>query len=51
MAPAANRATINKTTIHNVPTLLAVFDDHGNAAVQYQAHHPMEVVHGFHKSH
>ena len=27
------------------------FDDHCNVAVLYPAHHPMEEVKGFHKSH
>ena len=27
------------------------FDDRSGATVQYRAHHPMEEVHGFYKSH
>jgi len=49
-APAANRVTINKTTMQNVPTLLAV-----SMAITmrryYTTNCPLEEVHDFHKSH
>ncbi len=35
----------------NEPTLLAIFDGHGGAPVQYRAHCPIEEVHGFGRSH
>jgi hypothetical protein len=49
IAPAAARATANKTTMQNVFTLLAVLMAVA-ARRYYRAHHPMEEVHGFHKS-
>ena len=50
ISPAADRVTINKTTMQNVPTLLAV----SMAIVMrryYTTNCPLEEVHGFHKSH
>jgi hypothetical protein len=47
---AAARATINTTIMQNVPTLLAVLMAIAMRRY-YRAHHPMEEVCGFHKSH
>jgi hypothetical protein len=51
IAPAAARATANKTTMQNTPPFAGHFDGRGGAPVLYRAHRPMEVVRGFPKSH
>jgi len=53
IAPAAARATPNKTIMTNAPTLLAISLAMvvRGALVQYQAYCLMEEVHGFLKSH
>jgi len=51
IAPAAAKATINKMTKQNTPTLLNHFDDHCDVSVQYRAHCLMQEVHGFTRSH
>jgi hypothetical protein len=48
IASAATRATANKTLCTHFD---GHFNGHRDAAVLYRAHHPMEEVQGFHKSH
>jgi hypothetical protein len=50
IAPAAAMATINTTTMHNVPYLLAVLMAIAMPRY-YRTHRLMEEVCGFHKSH
>jgi hypothetical protein len=47
IAPAAARATANKTTIKKCTILPSRFDSCADAPVQYRAHRPIEVVQGF----
>ena len=51
IAPAATRATINKTTIKQYTHFAGRFGGHCDTAVQYRAHCPKEVVRGFTRSH
>jgi hypothetical protein len=51
IAPAAARATANKTTTKIYTYFSGPFDGHGNAPVCYHAHRPMEEVQGFTRSH
>jgi hypothetical protein len=53
IAPVAAMATINKTTMQNVPSLLAISMaiKMRDATVLYRAHRLMDEVCGFHKSH
>jgi hypothetical protein len=48
IAPAAARATANKTTIKKYTIIASRFDSRADAPVQYCAHRPIEVVQGFH---
>jgi hypothetical protein len=50
IAQAATRATINSAIMKHVPSLLAVLMAIAMRRY-YCAHHPMEEVCGFHKSH
>jgi hypothetical protein len=48
IAPAAARATANKTTMKTSYTYFAGrFDGHGDAPVRYRVHRPMEEVQSF----
>jgi hypothetical protein len=49
--PAAIRATGKQTTINKYTYFAGHFDVHGNALVSNGAHHPMEEVQGFTRSH
>jgi hypothetical protein len=51
IAPAAARATGKQTTINKYTYKAGRFDGHGNVPVRNRAHHLMEVVHGFTRSH
>jgi hypothetical protein len=51
IAPAAARATANRTTIKKWTNFAGHFDGRGSAPVQYRAHPPMEEVQGFGRSH
>jgi hypothetical protein len=51
IAPAATRATINKTTIKQYTHFAGRFDSHCNAAVQYRAYCPIEMDQGYNGSH
>jgi hypothetical protein len=51
ITPAAARATGKQTTINKYTYKAGHFDGHGNAPVRNRAHHPMEEVHGFTRSH
>jgi hypothetical protein len=51
IAPAAAKATVNKTTLKKCTNFAGHFDGHGGAPVQYRMHHPMEEVQGFSRSH
>ena len=51
IAPAATRATANKTTKKKYNIFAAHFDGHSNAPVRYRAHHLIEEVQGFTRSH
>jgi hypothetical protein len=51
IAPVADRATINKTTMKNYAHFAGHFNGHCDAVVQYRTHHPMEKVQGFTRSH
>jgi hypothetical protein len=52
IAPAIVRATGKKQTTINKNTYFAGrFDGYGNAPVRNRAHHPMEEVQGFTRSH
>ena len=51
IAPAATRATANKTMMQNTLPFAGHFDVRGGAPVLYRAHWPMKVVWGFPKSH
>ncbi len=51
IAPVAARVTINKTTMQNNPPFAGHSDGRGGVPVLHRAHHPMEEVHGFPKSH
>ena len=44
IAPAAARATINKTTIKQYTNKAGRFNGHRDVAIQYRAHCPMEEV-------
>jgi hypothetical protein len=50
-APAATRATANKTTMKKYTYFAGHSDGHGDAPVRYRAHRPMEKVQGFTGSH
>jgi hypothetical protein len=49
-APAASRATANKTAMLKYIYFAGRFDGHGNALVRYCMHRPMEKVQGFTRS-
>jgi hypothetical protein len=49
IAPAATRATANKTTTNKWTNFAGHFDGHGGAPVQNRMHCPMEEVQGFGK--
>jgi hypothetical protein len=51
IAPAATRATGKQTTINKYTYKAGCFDGHGNAPVHNHAHHPMEEVQDFTRSH
>jgi hypothetical protein len=51
IAPAAARATINKTTIKQYTHFAGSFDGHCNEAVRFRAQRPIEEVQGFTRSH
>jgi hypothetical protein len=51
IAPAAARATGNKTEMQNVTTLVDHFHGRDSVPVLNCAHRLMEEVRGFHKSH
>jgi hypothetical protein len=51
IAPAATRATPNKTMTKKWTDFAGHFNGHGNAPVQYHMHCPMEEVQGFGRSH
>jgi hypothetical protein len=51
IAQAATRATGKQTTINKFTYFAGCFNGHGNMPVQYRAHHPMEKVQGFTRSH
>jgi hypothetical protein len=44
IAPAAARATANKTTMKKCTKKTGHFDGRGGAPVQYHTHHPIEEV-------
>jgi hypothetical protein len=50
-APAAARATANKTTTKKWTNFAGRFDGHDGAPVQYRMHRSMEEVQGFGRSH
>ncbi len=51
IAPAATRATANKTTTKTYTYFAVHFDSHGNALVRYRGHFPIREVQGFTRSH
>ncbi len=51
IAPAAARATENKTTKKKWTNFAGHFDGRGGVPVKYRAHCPMEEVQGFDRSH
>jgi hypothetical protein len=51
ITPAAARATGKQTTINKYTYKASRFDGHGDAPVRNGAHHPMEEVQGFTRSH
>jgi hypothetical protein len=51
VTPAAARATGKQTTINKYTQKGDHFDGHGNAPVRNRAHHPMEEVQSFTRSH
>jgi hypothetical protein len=51
ITPTAARATGKQTTINKYTYKAGCFDGHGNAPVHNHAHHPMEEVQGFTRSH
>jgi hypothetical protein len=51
IALAAARATANKATMKTYTYFAGSFDSHGDAPVHYRAHHPIEEVQGFTRSH
>jgi hypothetical protein len=51
IAPAAARATANKTKMKKCTKKTGHFDGPGGAQVQYRAHCPIEEVQGFTRSH
>jgi hypothetical protein len=51
IAPAAARATANKTTMNKCTHFAGYFDSRGSAPVRYRAHHLIEEVQGFTRSH
>jgi hypothetical protein len=51
IAPAAAKATANETTMKTYTYFAGRFDGHGNVPVQYHAHHPIEEILGFTRSH
>jgi hypothetical protein len=51
IAPAANRAAGKQTTINKYTLKGGRFYGHGSAPVLNRAHHPMEEVYGFTRSH
>ncbi len=51
IAPAATRATANKTMMQNWANFAGHFDGHGGALVQFLARHPVKEAQGFGRSH
>ncbi len=51
IAPAVARVTANKTMMKKWANFVGHFDGRGSAPVQYRAHHLMEEVQGFGRSH
>jgi hypothetical protein len=51
IALVAARATGKQPTINKYTYFADRFDAHGNVPVQYRAHHPMEEIQGFTRSH
>jgi hypothetical protein len=51
IAPAATRATANKTTMKTYTYFAGHFDGHGDAPVHYHMHPPLEEIQGFTRSH
>jgi hypothetical protein len=51
IAPAATRATGKQTTINKYTLKGGCFDGHGDAPVCNSAHHPMEEIQSFTRSH